>query len=35
MAYYDDVKDAADYIRERISRVPDLAIVLGLSLIHI
>ena len=32
MAYYDDVKDAADYIRARISTVPDLAIVLGSGL---
>ena len=32
MAYYDDVKDAADHIRARISRVPDLAIVLGSGL---
>ena len=32
MAYYDDVKDAADYIRARISKVPDLAIVLGSGL---
>ena len=32
MAYYDDVKDAADFIRARISKVPDLAIVLGSGL---
>ncbi len=32
MAYYDDVKEAADYIRARISKVPDLAIVLGSGL---
>ena len=32
MAYYDDVKEAADHIRARISRVPDLAIVLGSGL---
>ena len=32
MAYYDDVKEAADHIRARISTVPDLAIVLGSGL---
>ncbi|MEQ1727287.1 MAG: purine-nucleoside phosphorylase [Vicinamibacterales bacterium] len=32
MAYYDDVKEAADCIRARISTVPDLAIVLGSGL---
>lgn len=32
MAYYDDVKDAADYVRARISTVPELAIVLGSGL---
>lgn len=32
MAYYDDVKEAADHIRARISQVPDLAIVLGSGL---
>jgi purine-nucleoside phosphorylase len=32
MAYYDEVKDAADHIRGRISKVPDLAIVLGSGL---
>lgn len=32
MAYYDDVREAADHIRARISRVPDLAIVLGSGL---
>ena len=32
MAYYDDVKEAAEYIRARISTVPDLAIVLGSGL---
>jgi len=32
MAYYDEVKDAADYIRGRVPKVPDLAIVLGSGL---
>jgi purine-nucleoside phosphorylase len=32
MAYYDDVKEAADYVRSRIGTVPDLAIVLGSGL---
>jgi len=32
MAYYDDVKDAAEYIRARVATVPDLAIVLGSGL---
>ena len=32
MAYYDDVKQAADYIRGRAPRVPDLAIILGSGL---
>jgi len=32
MAYYDDVKEAADYIRLQITKVPDLAIVLGSGL---
>ena len=32
MAYYDDVKEAADYIRLQITRVPDLGIVLGSGL---
>jgi purine-nucleoside phosphorylase len=32
MAYYDDVKEAADHIRERVRTVPDLAIVLGSGL---
>ncbi len=32
MPYYDDVKEAADYIRARISMLPDLAIVLGSGL---
>jgi purine-nucleoside phosphorylase len=32
MAYYDDVRQAADYIRGRAPRVPDLAIILGSGL---
>lgn len=32
MAYYDNVKEAADYIRARVQQVPDLAIVLGSGL---
>ncbi|MGE3959212.1 MAG: purine-nucleoside phosphorylase [Vicinamibacterales bacterium] len=32
MGYYDDVKEAADYVRGRIQKVPDLAIVLGSGL---
>jgi purine-nucleoside phosphorylase len=32
MSYYDDVKDAAEAIRSRIPKVPDLAIVLGSGL---
>lgn len=32
MPYYDDVKEAAEYVRSRISKVPDLAIVLGSGL---
>ena len=32
MAYYDEVKEAADHIRARIAQVPDLAIVLGSGL---
>ncbi len=32
MAYYDDVKAAADLVRSRISHVPELAIVLGSGL---
>lgn len=32
MAYYDDVQAAADYVRSKISAVPDLAIVLGSGL---
>lgn len=32
MGYYENVKDAADYIRGRIRTVPDLAIVLGSGL---
>lgn len=32
MAYYDDVKAAAEYIRARVPLVPDLAIVLGSGL---
>jgi len=32
MGYYEDVKEAADYVRGRISRVPELAIVLGSGL---
>ena len=32
MAYYDDVKEAADFIRARVPRVPDLAVVLGSGL---
>lgn len=32
MGYYEDVKEAADYVRGRIQTVPDLAIVLGSGL---
>ena len=32
MAYYDDVKEAADYIRGRVPKLPELAIVLGSGL---
>ena len=32
MAYYDEVKEAADFVRARITTVPDLAIVLGSGL---
>ncbi len=32
MGYYEDVKEAAEYIRVRIAKVPDLAIVLGSGL---
>jgi len=32
MGYYEDVKEAAEYIRARIAKVPDLAIVLGSGL---
>ena len=32
MAYYDDVKDAADAIRAKVRRAPEIAIVLGSGL---
>lgn len=32
MAYYDDVKEAAEYVRARVPKVPELAIVLGSGL---